>query len=407
METYIYSRYPLLEGEVQRRRPTHAQIDLGALRGNYRVLKRQAQDRDVMAVVKANAYGHGLIETARALVEEGIAYFGVGFLEEGIELRKAGVKTPILVLGGVVGYQAGLFLEYDLDLTVSSIRLARSVAEEVRRAGAGGKASLRRARVHLKVDTGMGRIGVSWANALPFIEAALALDELDVVGIYSHLATADEADPSFTREQVDRFRRVLRQADGLKKPISIRHIANSGAVFQHPESIYNMVRLGISLYGCSPSAEIEPPVELKPVLSLRSEVVFVKRVPAETSISYGATWKTPRETTIATVPIGYGDGYPRALSNKAQVLIRGRRLPVVGRICMDQLMVDCGDLRVEVGDPVTLIGRQDAERIRAEEVACWQDTIPYEVTTQINARVPRVFIDEEAKAESAVRRNFI
>ncbi len=394
METYIYSRYPVLEAEVQRRRPTHAQIDLGALRGNYRVLKRQASDRDVMAVVKANAYGHGLIETARALVEEGIAYFGVGFLEEGIELRKAGVKTPILVLGGVVGYQAGLFLEYDLDLTVSSIKLARSVAEEVRRSGPNGKSAFRKARVHLKVDTGMGRIGVSWANALPFIEAALDLEELDVVGIYSHLATADEADSGYTREQLDRFRRVLRQVDGLKKTIPIRHIANSGAVFQHPDSFYNMVRLGISLYGCSPSDAIEAPVELKPVLSLRSEVVFVKRVPPGTPISYGATWTAPRETTIATVPIGYGDGYPRALSNKAQVLIRGKRLPVVGRICMDQLMVDCGDLRVEVGDPVTLIGRQDGERIRAEEVARWQETIPYEVTTQINARVPRVFTDE-------------
>jgi alanine racemase len=394
VETYIYSRYPVLEAEVQRRRPTHAQIDLSALRGNYRALKRQANDRDIMAVVKANAYGHGLIETARALVEEGIAYFGVGFLEEGIELRKAGVRTPILVLGGVVGYQAGLFLEYDLDLTVSSIRLARNVAEEVRRAGAEGKAGSRKARVHLKVDTGMGRIGVSWANALPFIEAALDLEELEVVGIYSHLATADEADPRFTREQLERFRQVLRQAEKLKKIIPIRHIANSGAVFQHPDSFYNMVRLGISLYGCSPSEEVEPPVELQPVLSLRSEVVFVKRVPAGTPVSYGATWTAPRETTIATVPIGYGDGYPRALSNKAQVLIRGKRLPVVGRICMDQLMVDCGDLRVEVGDPVTLIGQQGGERIRAEEVARWQETIPYEVTTQINARVPRVFTEE-------------
>lgn len=388
METYIYSRYPVLEKEVQRRRPTHALIDLGALRRNYRSLQNLAGDRSVMAVVKANAYGHGLIETARVLVDEGVAYFGVGFLEEGVELRKAGVHAPILVLGGAVGYQAGLFLEYDLELTVSSIALAKRVAEEVRRIG-------RKARVHLKVDTGMGRIGVNWANALPFVREALLLDELEVVGIYSHLAASDEADLRYTREQVKRFREVIRRVNGLGRHIPFYHIANTGSLFQHRDSLFDMVRLGISLYGCwSRTGGIEAPVELEPVLSLMSEVVFVKRVGPGTPVSYGCTWKAPKETTIATIPIGYGDGYPRGLSNKAQVLIRGQRLAVVGRVCMDQLMVDCGDVRVEVGDPVVLIGRQGDERITAEEVARWLDTIPYEVTTQINARVPRVFVDE-------------
>ncbi|RJP81018.1 MAG: alanine racemase [Candidatus Zixiibacteriota bacterium] len=393
METYIYSRYPVLdEREAQRRRPTHALIDLNALRHNYRALLRQAGDRPIMAVVKANAYGHGLVETARVLVDEGVACFGVGFLEEGIELRKAGIHTPILALGGAVGYQAALFLEYDVDLTVSSIALARRVAEEARRVG-------RRARVHLKIDTGMGRIGVNWANALPFIEEALSLDELNVVGIYSHLATADEPDGEFMLEQTDRFRKVLVQIpEAARKRLQV-HLANSGALFQHPEGLFDMARLGISLYGCRPSAALESPVPLEPVMSVVSEAVFVKRVPEGTPVSYGCTWTAPRETTLATVPIGYGDGYPRALSNKGQVLIHGQRLPVVGRVCMDQLMVDCGDLRVEVGEPVILIGKQGDERISAEEVAAWLDTIPYEVTTQIAARVPRVYLDGDNGAK--------
>ncbi len=342
-----------------------------------------------MAVVKANAYGHGLENAAQALADEGVAYFGVGFLEEGIELRQIGVTTPILVLGGVVGYQAGLFLEYNLDLTVSSPALARRVAEEVRKSG-------RRARVHLKIDTGMGRIGFNWAAAAVFIDEALSLPELDVVGIYSHLATADDEDGSFTQEQINRFNHALSGLPSMEKPL-LRHISNSGALFQHPQGLFDLVRLGISLYGCNPNG-LTPPVHLRPVMSLMSEVVFVKRVAESTPVSYGCTWRAPRETTLATVPIGYGDGYPRALSNKGFVLIRGQRLPVVGRVCMDQLMVDCGELRVEVGDPVTLIGSQGNERISAEEVAHWLDTIPYEVTTQISARVPRVFVDGESIA---------
>lgn len=368
-----------------RRRPTHALTDLGAVRRNYQALQKLAGERRIMAVVKANAYGHGLIDCARTLVGEGVAYFGVGFLEEGIELRRAGIRTPILVLGGAVGYQAALFLDYDLELTVSSIALARQVAQEVRSNG-------HRARVHLKIDTGMGRIGVNWANALPFIEAALSLPELEVVGIYSHLATADGEDPSFTREQLGRFARVIDQVSQKGHKFPFIHIANSGALFQHEVGSFNLVRLGISLYGCHPSDEVKVPVFLEPVMSLLSEVVFVKRVQKGTPVSYGCTWRTPKETTIATIPIGYGDGYPRALSNKGQVLIRGQRMPVVGTVCMDQLMVDCGDVRVEVGDPVALIGSQGEERISAEEMARWLNTIPYEVTTQINTRVPRVFI---------------
>jgi alanine racemase len=367
-----------------RRRPTYAQIDLQALRQNYRALKQFSGGKKVMAVVKANAYGHGLEDCARALVSEGVSFFGVGFLEEGIALRRAGIKVPILVLGGAVGYQAALFLEYNLDLTISSIALARKVAEEVKHNG-------HRARAHLKIDTGMGRIGVNWQTAMPFIEEATSLPELDVVGIYSHFATADEEDGAFTQEQLDRFNQLLAEIKARQIKIPHVHIANSGALLKHPDSRFDMVRLGISLYGYAPSDHIALPVNLEPVLSLISEAVFVKRVPEGTPVSYGCTWRAPSETTIVTVPIGYGDGYPRALSNQGQVLIRGQRMPVVGTVCMDQIMVDAGEIRVEVGDPVVLIGRQGDQRITALEVAGWLKTIPYEVTTQISARVPRVF----------------
>jgi len=369
-----------------RRRPTHALIDLGALRRNYRALKALSGEQPIMAVVKANAYGHGLEDCVKALVDEGVSYFGVGFLEEGIAIRRAGIKTPILVLGGAVGYQAAHFLEFDLDLTVSSIALARSVAEQVKRNG-------KKARVHLKIDTGMGRIGVNWQNALPFIEEALSIPELEVRGLYSHFAAADDEDLSFTYKQLQRFNEVLEKLNERGHNIPDIHIANSGALFQHKESLFNMTRLGISLYGCQPSEETNIPIDLEPVMSLVSEVVFVKRVPEGTPVSYGCTWTAPKETTIATIPIGYGDGYPRALSNKGEVLIRGNRLPVIGRVCMDQIMVDCGDHHVEVGDPVALIGAQGKERISAEEMARWLNTISYEVTTTINMRVPRVFVD--------------
>ncbi|MCX6639385.1 MAG: alanine racemase [bacterium] len=367
-----------------RRRPTYALIDLDALRHNYRMLHELSGKRAIMAVVKANAYGHGLEDCARALVSEGVSYFGVGFLEEGMALRRAGIRKPILVLGGAVGYQAALFLEYDLELTVSSIALARKVAEEVRHNG-------HRAKVHLKIDTGMGRIGVNWQNALPFVEEALSLPELDVVGIYSHFATADEEDESYSREQLERFNGLIAELRAREHRLPKIHIANSGALFHQPDSHFDMVRLGISLYGCLPGKGKSAEIQLEPVLSLLSEAVFVKRVPAGTPVSYGCTWRAPRETTIVTVPIGYGDGYPRALSNRGWVLIRGVRMPVVGTVCMDQIMVDAGETRVEVGDPVVLIGRQGEEQISAQEVADWLRTIPYEVTTQISARVPRVF----------------
>lgn len=368
-------------------RVTRAEIDLRALRFNYEgVRRRVGPGVRIMGIVKANAYGHGIVEVAKALVRFGIDYLGVGFAEEGIALRKAGITRPILVLGGVLGRQVSDFLRHGLEITVSSPEIARQIDEEAGRAGDGA-----RAEVHLKIDTGMERIGVRHENAARFIAETAALRRLSIKGIYSHLATADEADKSFALEQLRRFGAVVDAARRAGHEIPYVHIANSGAVLDLPGSYHTMVRPGIMLYGVYPSADSGRSVPLRPVLSFRSNVVYLKEVSAGTSVSYGRQFTAPRATRIATVPVGYGDGYPRRLGNRASVLIGGTRYPVVGAVCMDQLMVDVGmDAPIHVGDDVTLIGADGGAAIGAAELAEAAGTISYEILTGIAARVPRI-----------------
>jgi alanine racemase len=368
-------------------RVTRAEIDLRALRFNYEgVRKRVGPGVRIMAIVKANAYGHGIIDVSKALVRFGVDYLGVGFAEEGIALRKAGVTAPILVLGGVLGRQISDFLRHRLDITVSSMEIARAIAAEVRSSPPGTAAD-----VHLKIDTGMERIGVKTENAARFIAEVGALPGIAVKGLYSHLATADEADKSFAYEQLRRFDSVVADAARAGHRIPYIHIANSGAVLDMPGSYHTMVRPGMMLYGEYPSRETGRSVPLRPVLSLRSAVVFIKEVAAGTPVSYGRRYTTAKPTRIATVPVGYGDGYPRRLSNASRVLIGGKPYPVVGTICMDQLMVDVGlDAQIHVGDDVTLVGSDGGERIGAWELSDALGTIPYEFLTGIAVRVPRI-----------------
>jgi alanine racemase len=368
-------------------RLTRAEIDLNALRDNLHAIRNHIPaGTKVLGLVKANAYGHGLVEVARTLAGEGIDYLGVGFLEEGIVLREAGLTLPILVLGGVVGSQIKDFLLHGLEITVSSLEIARRINDE---AGSGGA----KARIHVKIDTGMERIGVRAERAVPFVEQVAQMRNLEIAGLYSHLATADEEDKTFAREQASRFTAVL---DALRRKgieIPLAHLANSGAVLDLPECLFDMVRPGIMLYGISPSGRGTGPVTLRPVLSLKSNVVYVKEVDPGVTISYGRTYRTRAKTRIATVPIGYGDGYGRRLSNIAEVIIRGARRPVVGTICMDQLMVDLGpEPEVHVGDEVVLIGSSGTETVTAWEIAAKLGTIPYEIFTGITARVPRLYI---------------
>lgn len=368
-------------------RPTHAVIDLTALDHNIRSIRRRVAGKKIMAIVKANAYGHGILEVTRQAVASGVDYIGVGFLEEGIFLRQNDVEAPILVMGGILGYQVRKFIQYDLEITVSSLELARHIDRN---------AGNQKARVHLKIDTGMERIGVSYQHAVEFVRGVTKLQHIEIVGIYSHFATADEKDSPFTAVQLERYVQVIDtlRSEGIDAPL--KHIGNTGAVAGMDADYGNMVRPGLGLYGMYPSRSIPNDLDLKPVLSLLSKVVFIKRVPADTGISYGLLYRTKAPSNIVTIPIGYGDGYSRLLTNNADVLIHGRRYPVVGAVCMDQLMVNLGDDRAEIGDEVVLIGRMGQEEITALEIAERMGTIPYEVTCMINARVPRLYIDSNS-----------
>lgn len=364
-------------------------MDLGRLTANFRAIQRHVAPARIMPILKANAYGHGLVRVAQHLEGLGADYFGVAFLEEGLLLREAGVRTPILVLGGILGNQAPLFLKYDLTLTASSIEKLSQINDAARQLGV-------RARVHLKIDTGMERIGVHYYNADTLLEAALAAEHCLVEGLFSHFANADTADLQSARIQLERFQRVLAfyERRGLARP-PLCHIANSGGILQLPESHLDMVRPGILLYGVYPSAEVAPSVAVQPALSWKSRVVYFKVVQPGDPVSYGWTWRPERMVRLVTVPVGYGDGYFRRLSNRARVIIRGKSYPVVGQVCMDQMMVNIAWETAYNGDEVILLGESDGASITCQELACWADTIPYEVLTNINTRVPRVYIGGE------------
>ena len=366
-------------------RPTVVEVNLARLTENFRAIQAAVAPAAVMPIVKANAYGHGLVPVARHLVGLGATTLGVAFLEEAVALREAGVTVPILVMGGVFGDQIPVFLRHGLALTASSIDKLRHIDETAGEMGV-------TAKVHLKIDTGMERIGVHYYSAEGLLARAAECRHCVVEGIYSHFANADAADLSSARLQLSRFLDVLTWYDrhGVAPPV--RHIANSGAVLQLRESHLDLVRPGILLYGVYPSAEVPHSIAVRPALSWKSRVVYFKVVKPDHPVSYGSTWQTDHPVRVVTIPVGYGDGYFRALSSVAQVMIRGKRYPVVGRVCMDQIMVNIEWDTAYNGDEVVLIGADGVERITCEDLAEWAGTIPYEVLTNINTRVPRVYL---------------
>jgi len=368
-------------------RPTNVEVDLDRLTENYRAIAGHVSGARVMAILKANAYGHGMVPVAHHLVSIGVDYLGVAVLEEGILLRESGITAPILVLGGIIGNQVPRFLDYDLTLTASSLEKLAQIDEAARARGV-------KARVHLKIDTGMERIGVHYYSADALLEASLTCSNVEVEGIYSHFANADALDLDSAREQLRRFQKVLSfyEERDLPRP-PLRHMANSGAILQLPDSHMDMVRPGILLYGVYPSDEAQRTVSVFPALSWKSRVVYFKVVQPDHPVSYGSTWQSDRMTRIVTVPVGYGDGYFRAMSGQAEVIIRGKRYPVVGRICMDQLMVNIGWESAYNNDEVILLGEDETtgEKISCEDLALWAGTIPYEILTNINTRVPRLY----------------
>ncbi|MCL4256952.1 MAG: alanine racemase [Anaerolineales bacterium] len=369
-------------------RPTHVQVDLERLRSNLQAIQAHVGAARVMPILKANAYGHGLVRVGQYMQELGVGSIGVAYLEEGILLREAGITTPILVLGGILGSQAPLFLQHNLTLTVSSTQKLEQVEAAAAAAGV-------TARVHLKIDTGMERIGVHYYNAESLLEATLRCKHVEVEGIFSHFANADAADLASARTQVERFHEVLRFYEKRSLPTPLRHMANSGAVLQLPESWMDMVRPGILLYGVYPSAQAQRTVAVQPALTWSSRIVYFKVVQPGHPVSYGSTWQSDHPVRVVTVPVGYGDGYFRAMSGKAQVLIKGKRYPVVGTICMDQFMVNIENDSAYNEDEILLVGQSENERITVEDLADWAGTIPYEILTNINTRVPRVYLQDQ------------
>jgi alanine racemase len=369
-------------------RPVWAEVDLGAVRRNAGRLAERVAPARLCAVVKAYGYGHGPVRVAEAALAGGASWLAVALVEEGAALRRAGITEPVLLLSEPPPAAMGAVVALDLTPAVYTAPGIAAAAEAV--AASGRERPL---PVHLKVDTGMNRVGASPAEAL-----ALALDvtrrpELELEGLWTHLAVADEPADEFTRLQLDRFEKARAElaGEGLHPML---HAANSAAALVVPEARYDLVRCGIALYGLAPGPALEGCLPLEPALSLKARVSHVKRVDAGERISYGRRYAVTEGATVATVPIGYADGVPRRLSAVGgEVLLGGRRRPIAGTVTMDQLMVDCGDDAVAVGDEVVLLGHQGAERIGAEEWAARLDTISYEIVCGIGARVPRVFLD--------------
>jgi alanine racemase len=372
---------PTISSEILR--PTQVEVNLTRLAENLRAIRARVAPAQVMAILKANAYGHGLIEVAGWMEKLAVDYIGVAYLEEGVYLRERGITRPILVLGGILGNQVPTFLRHNLSLTASSVEKLEQIESAAEQMGV-------TARVHLKIDTGMERIGVHYYSAASLLEASLQCRHCVIEGIYSHFANADALDLSHARLQIERFAEVLHFYERRSLPTPLRHIANSAAVLQLPESYCDLVRPGILLYGVYPSKEAARTVAVRPALSWKSRVVYFKVVQPGHPVSYGSTWQSDHPVRVVTIPVGYGDGYFRAMSNRAQVIIRGQKYPVVGRICMDQMMVNLEMGTAYNGDEVILLG----EGISAADLAEWAGTIPYEILTNINTRVPRVYITE-------------
>jgi alanine racemase len=376
---------------------TWAEIDLDAIAHNARELKQHIGEKtQLMAVVKANGYGHGAAPVAETALDNGASCLAVHRTLEGVQLRQAGITAPILIMGYTLPAQAETIVRWDLTPTVNTPEQAQALSNS---ASLQGKVL----PIHVKVDTGLGRFGLLPGEVVDFVQAISTLPGLVLEGIYTHFAIADAADKTYTLQQFEILRDVVRkleEAEGNRggglpalHAIPIKHAAGSAATLDLPQTHLDMVRCGITLYGLRPSDEVEPTIPLRPAMTLKSHVARVRTLPAGSSISYGCTYTTSEPTRVALVPVGYGDGYHRLISNRGQVLIRGQRAPVVGRVCMDQLVVKVSHiLNVQQDDEVVILGRQGDDEITAEEVAAWAETINYEVTTSILPRVTRVYL---------------
>jgi alanine racemase len=375
-------------------RATRAEIDLQAFRHNFQNLRSYlgTQTR-IMAVVKANAYGHGAIPCARMAVDSGADYLGAGVVEEGIEFRQSGLDTPILILGSIFPDEAEDLVRHDLATIVCTLPLAQTLAKEA------GKQN-KTVSVHIKVDTGMNRLGVSPESFPGLLDQIRNLPNLKIEGVSTHFASADDEDLSITQAQLKKFQAALSCLN--EDDIPLIHSSNTSGLFKFSESHFDMVRPGLILYGALPSPSLQAVLNEKenlnpfqPVMQCKSQVILVKPVAKGQPVSYSGSFKTQRDSLIATLPIGYADGLHRSLSNKMEVLIRGKRAPQIGNICMDMTLIDVTDIQdAQIGDEVVLFGKQGDQVITVEEMATKGDTIPYEILCNVGKRVPRVYLNE-------------
>ena len=369
-----------------------AEINLDNIAHNIREIRRFTnKSAEIMGVVKADAYGHGVMEVAKTLLDNGATRLAVSMLDEAIQLRRNGISAPILVLGYTDPIRATEIIENDVTQSVYSHELAQSLSDEAVKKG-------KKVKIHIKIDTGMTRIGfLPGYSAVKNVIEINHLPNIIIEGLFTHFATADEKDREYTLTQFERFMSICSELQRIGIHIPVKHCTNSGGIIEYPEMHLDMVRPGIILYGMYPSEDVDKTkIDLKPAMTIKANVILVKDVEKNTSISYGRIFTTQRPSRIATIPIGYADGYSRMLSNKGKVLIHGQYAPVVGRVCMDQCMVDVTDLNcdVEVGDEVVLIGAQGDNRITAEDVAQSIGLINYELVCNVGKRMPRAFIQD-------------
>ncbi|MGN1317549.1 MAG: alanine racemase [Lachnospirales bacterium] len=363
-----------------------AEINLDAIGHNIREIKKCIEPKTkLLAVVKADGYGHGALEVSKVSLYNGADWLGVATCDEGVELRNAGIQVPILILSRTVASQLEIVINNSLTQTVYTYEMAKELSDMAKNLG-------REAFAHIKIDTGMSRIGfLPNEESLDIIEEIFKLENLNVTGIFTHFSTADEEDKSFTKKQFERFLYMTNSIEKRGHKL-IRHCANSAAIIDMPELQLDMVRSGIITYGMFPSDFVSKSVDLKPAMSIKSQIIHIKELDENIGIGYGRTYYTNKITKVGTVPIGYADGYSRLLSNKARVIVNGKYASVIGNVCMDQLMIDLTDIECKIGDTVILMGESNGLSVSAEELAKIEGTINYEIVCDVGKRVPRVYI---------------
>ncbi len=367
-------------------------IDIAALRHNCTLIQSYCKGKKILAIVKKNAYGHGLVEVAKAL-ENQVDYLGVIYPEEGVQLRKAGIQKAILVVGAILPQDISVCTSYQLEFALFSLEQLQEIK----------KLAPISINVHLKIDTGMGRIGIPWDDAEDFIKTVKATKTIHIKGVFTHLACADTPNIIFTNKQVKRFKHAVAIFEKNNWELPLLHVAASGGILHYPESHFDMVRPGHILYGVYPDKDSERKLDIKPVLSLYATVLFSKRVKAGDTVGYGNVFIAPEDTWISTISIGYGDGFPRALTGKGRVLVREMSFPISSSVCMDQLMIATGDTELMIGEEVTLIGNAGSQQITCDEIAAICQTVPDKILSGIHPDVPKNFINNaDIKMESMI-----